>query len=89
MKQIESSESVKKLMDEAQSEPEYSDDKIQDTAVDDLVEPESGVGQTISKKDDSRKANDRNQRDDRSSNKRSRTGAVTAAALFAVTHWHG
>ena len=73
---------MKKLIEEAQLEPEYSEELIQDTAVDDLVEPQSRTEQeqAVSKKEDSKKSNDKNHRDERNSNKRSRTGAT------AVTH---
>jgi hypothetical protein len=72
---------MKKLIDDALSDAGDSDEMIQDTAVDDLVEPELGVDQKVSKKDDTRKANDRNQSDNRGPTKRSRTGAITAAIL--------
>ena len=70
------------MIEEAQLEPEYSEELIQDTAVDDLVEPQSRTEQAVSKKEkeDSKKSNDKNHRDERNSNKRSRTGAT------AVTH---
>lgn len=71
---------MKKLIEEAQLEPEYSEELIQDTAVDDLVEPESRTEQAASKKENSKKSNDKNHRDERNSTKRSRTGAT------AVTH---
>lgn len=72
---------MKKLIDDALSDAGDSDEMIQDTAVDDLVEPELGVEQKVSKKDDTRKASDRNQSGNRGPAKRSRTGAITVAIL--------
>lgn len=72
---------MKKLIDDALSDAGDSDEMIQDTAVDDLVGPELGVEQKVSKKEDTRKANDRNQSDNRGPTKRTRTGAITAAIL--------
>jgi hypothetical protein len=72
---------MKKLIDDALSDTGDSDDMIPDTAVDDLIEPELGVVQKTSKKDDTRKANDRNKSDNRGPTKRTRTGAITTAIL--------
>ena len=72
---------MKKLIDDALSDAGDSDEMIQDTAVDDVIEPELAVEQKLSKKDDTRKANDRNQSDKRGPTKRSRTGTITAVIL--------
>ena len=69
------------MIDDALSDAGDSDEVIQDTAVDDLIEPALGVEQKVSKRDGTRKANDRNQSDNRGPTKRSRTGAITAAIL--------